>query len=199
MRLEEIVVTAQKRSQNVQEVPISVTALSGEALREMNIQGVTELTIAMPNATLAVSPSFSTIYVRGIGTGLNDGFEPSVGLYVDNIYMGRQSYLNDALMDIEVVELLRGPQGTLFGKNSAGGAVRITGYYGMAIGLVPTVAPLLGGYVFIYAGWQANFLLLSMIAGAVLAMTFFHVPETLPPPYRRIGIAEFKETLYAAA
>ena len=67
-------------------------------------------------------------------------------------------------------------------------AVRITGYYGMAIGLVPTVAPLLGGYVFIYAGWQANFLLLSMIAGAVLAMTFFHVPETLPPPYRRIGI-----------
>ncbi|MEN8722354.1 MAG: TonB-dependent receptor [Alphaproteobacteria bacterium] len=126
MRLEEIVVTAQKRSQNVQEVPISVTALSGEALREMNIQGVTELTIAMPNATLAVSPSFSTIYVRGIGTGLNDGFEPSVGLYVDNIYMGRQSYLNDALMDIEVVELLRGPQGTLFGKNTVAGALSFT-------------------------------------------------------------------------
>lgn len=126
LKLDEVVVTAQKRSQDVQEVPISITAVSGEELRDMNIQGVTELTILMPNATLAVSPTFATIYVRGIGTGLNDGFEPSVGLYVDGIYLARQTYLNDSMMDIESVELLRGPQGTLFGKNTVAGALQIT-------------------------------------------------------------------------
>ena len=88
--------------QNIQEVPISITAISGETFREMNLQSVTELTIVMPNATLAVSPTFATVYVRGIGTGLNDGFEPSVGLYVDGIYFSRQTYLNDSLMDMEV-------------------------------------------------------------------------------------------------
>lgn len=126
LRLDEVIVTAQKRAEDVQDVPISVTAIGGEQIREMNLQGTTELTIVMPNATLAVSPTFATVYVRGIGTGLNDGFETSVGLYVDGIYLGRQTYLNDSLMDMEVVELLRGPQGTLFGKNTVAGALNIT-------------------------------------------------------------------------
>ncbi len=126
LRLDEVIVTAQKRAEDVQDVPISVTAISGETIREMNLQNTTELTIVMPNATLAVSPTFATVYVRGIGTGLNDGFETSVGLYIDGIYMGRQTYLNDSLMDMEVVELLRGPQGTLFGKNTVAGALNIT-------------------------------------------------------------------------
>ncbi|CAE7205122.1 truA [Symbiodinium microadriaticum] len=126
LQLDEIVVTAQKRAEDVQDVPFSVTAIGGETFRNANIQGITELTIHLPNATLAVSPSFSTIYVRGIGTGLNDGFETSVGLYVDGVYMTRPSYLNDALIDIERVELLRGPQGTLYGKNTVAGALNIT-------------------------------------------------------------------------
>ncbi len=126
LKLDEVVVTAQKRSQDVQEVPISVTSVSGEEIRDMNLQGLSGLSVVMPNATLAVSPTFSTVYVRGIGTGLNDGFEASVGLYVDNIYMGRQTYLNDALIDVQSVELLRGPQGTLFGKNTVAGALQVT-------------------------------------------------------------------------
>ena len=126
LKLDEVVVTAQKRSQDIQEVPISVTSVSGEEIRDMNLQGLSGLSVVMPNATLAVSPTFSTVYVRGIGTGLNDGFEASVGLYVDNIYMGRQTYLNDALIDIQSIELLRGPQGTLFGKNTVAGALQIT-------------------------------------------------------------------------
>ncbi len=125
-RLDEIVVTAQKRAQDVQDVPISVTAIGGEQIREMNLQNLTELTIAVPNVTIAASPSFSTVYIRGIGTGINDGFESSVGLYIDGVYMGRQSYLNDSMMDIEQIEVLRGPQGTLFGKNTVAGAISIT-------------------------------------------------------------------------
>jgi len=126
LKLDEITVTAQKRAEDVQEVPFSVTAVSGETLKMSNMQNLTELTALLPNATIATSASFSVIYVRGLGTAVNDGFEQSVGVYIDGVYMSRPSYLSDAVFDIERVELLRGPQGTLYGKNTVAGALNIT-------------------------------------------------------------------------
>ncbi|MGB0922048.1 MAG: TonB-dependent receptor [Alphaproteobacteria bacterium] len=126
LSLDEIVVTAQKRKEDVQEIPFSVTAIGGETLREANVQDMTQLSNHLPNATVGATPTFSAIYVRGLGSSFNDGFEQSVGLYVDGIYMGRLSYLNDSLIDIDRVELLRGPQGTLFGKNTVAGALSVT-------------------------------------------------------------------------
>lgn len=126
LSLDEIVVTAQKRAEDVQDVPISVTAIGGETLREKNIGTVTEMSASLPNVTVGATSTFSTIYARGLGSSYNDGFEQSVGFYVDGIYMGRLTYLTDALMDIERVEMLRGPQGTLFGKNTVAGALSFT-------------------------------------------------------------------------
>ena len=131
--LEEIIVTAQKREQNIQDIPVAVTALSGEQLVEYGITDIYDLQHSAPALRVGQSQSATTanFNIRGIGTSSqNFGLEPSVGLYVDGVYRPRQSSLINELADVERVEVLRGPQGTLFGRNSSAGAV-----------LLNTVAP----------------------------------------------------------
>ena len=126
--LEVILVTSQKRVQNLQEVPIAVTAISGDALAESAIKDVFDLQSSVPSMTVTQSQSstFSTFSIRGVGTSSqNFGLESSVGTYVDGVYRARQSSLINNFLDVEVVEVLRGPQGTLFGKNTPSGAVQI--------------------------------------------------------------------------
>lgn len=127
-QLEEIVVTAQRREQSLQDVPVAVTAFDADDLAKAGIQTIVDLQRATPNTTLQVSRgtnSTLTAYVRGIGQA--DplwGFEPGVGLYVDDIYLARpQSGVLD-VYDVERIEVLRGPQGTLYGKNTIGGAIK---------------------------------------------------------------------------
>lgn len=126
--LEEVIVTAQKREQNLQEVPVAVTAFDASALENAGVQDVTELQKSVPNVTMQVSRGTNTTltaYVRGIGQA--DplwGFEPGVGLYVDDIYMARPQGGVLDVFDVERIEVLRGPQGTLYGKNTIGGAVK---------------------------------------------------------------------------
>ena len=126
--LEEVVVTAQKREQNLQDVPVAVTAFDASALENAGVQDVTELQKSAPNVTMQVSRgtnSTLTSYVRGIGQA--DplwGFEPGVGLYVDDIYLARPQGGVLDVFDVERIEVLRGPQGTLYGKNTIGGAVK---------------------------------------------------------------------------
>jgi len=124
--LEEIVVTAQKRSQNLQDVPIAVSAFNGEQLQEAVIKDIYDLKNSAPGlqAVQEQSNSSSGFSIRGIGTsGQNYGLESSVGMYVDGIYRARQSSMISEMIDIEAVEILRGPQGTLFGKNTPAGAI----------------------------------------------------------------------------
>ena len=131
--LEEIIVTAQKRAQNIQDIPVAVTALSGENLVELGITDMFDLQQSVPGLRVDQSQTATTanFSIRGIGTSSqNFGLEPSVGLYVDGVYRARQSSMINELADVERVEVLRGPQGTLFGRNSSAGAV-----------LLNTVAP----------------------------------------------------------
>lgn len=124
--LEEVIVTAQKRTQSLQDVPISVSAVSGEKIQEAGIYTMTALASHVPNLHIAEAPVNTNIYMRGVGSGNNQAFEQSVGMYIDGVYMGRGRQYRSPFMDVDRVEVLRGPQGTLFGKNTVAGAISVT-------------------------------------------------------------------------
>jgi iron complex outermembrane receptor protein len=123
--LAEIVVTAQKRAENVQDVPISITAFSGDTLAAAGIEDVRDLRRITPNLnfTTAAQTANTRIQIRGVGTSGNSAIEPSVASFVDGVYIPRIGSLLAGLNDISSVEVLRGPQGTLFGRNASMGAV----------------------------------------------------------------------------
>jgi len=126
--MEELIVTATKRKQSVQDVPVSVTALGGQFLEDTGTTNFSELQKFVPNLQiLPVTDTRSTsIRIRGIGSvGTNAGIDPSVGVFIDGVYQGRAGMSVQDLLDIERVEVLRGPQGTLYGKNTAAGAINI--------------------------------------------------------------------------
>jgi iron complex outermembrane receptor protein len=127
-RLEEVVVSAQKRAQNLQDVPIAVTALSGTQVESQRLFSLAEIAHAVPNFTVAQqSPSQPTLTIRGVGsTDREAGSDRSVVPFVDEVYIGRTSASTFDIFDVERVEVLRGPQGTLFGRNVSGGAVSIS-------------------------------------------------------------------------
>lgn len=125
--LEEVLVTAQKRTESLQDVPISVAAMSGEKIEQQGILDLGELTLYVPNVNINQGQAQPNIFIRGVGSGTNAGFEQSVGLYVDGVYSGRGALAAVPLtMDLTRVEIIKGPQGILFGKNTIGGAVNIT-------------------------------------------------------------------------
>lgn len=127
--LEEIVVTAQKRAQSLQDVAVTVSAVSESVLQNSGIESVTDLQNIIPNLSISNSnsPAQTGILIRGAGTGNSDPtLEPSVGIFVDGVFMPRSVFgLND-LVDVQQVEVLAGPQGTLYGKNTNAGVISIT-------------------------------------------------------------------------
>ncbi|WP_321395354.1 TonB-dependent receptor [Emcibacter sp.] len=124
--LEEIVVTSQYREQSLSDVPISVSVVGGAQLEEQSIERMADLQFAVPNFTMAESGIGTNVFMRGIGSGNNQGFEQSVGVYVDGIHHGRAQQTRQPFLDLERVEVLRGPQSILFGKNSVAGALNMT-------------------------------------------------------------------------
>ncbi|MEP0356509.1 TonB-dependent receptor [Paraglaciecola sp.] len=127
--LETITVTAQKRTQNLQEVPVSVTAFTGDEMAEAVIKDMYDLQTNVPGlgAFQSQSATNSSFSIRGVGTSSqNFGLESSVGLYVDGVYRARQNSMINNLVDVAAVEVLRGPQGTLFGKNTPSGAILVS-------------------------------------------------------------------------
>ncbi|HKR88589.1 MAG TPA: TonB-dependent receptor [Phenylobacterium sp.] len=127
-RLEEIVVTAQKRQENVQNVPIAITALSRTQIAASGVTDTSNLKFAVPGLDFTTALGTNALpNIRGVGTGAGGpGVENPIALYVDNVYIGNASDGLLALNDIEQVAVLKGPQGTLFGRNATGGLVQIT-------------------------------------------------------------------------
>ena len=123
--LEEVLVTAQKREESLQQVPLSINVLDGARIEDASIDKLEDLQNYVPNLQMSETGISTQIYIRGIGSGNNQGFEQSVGQYVDGIYYGRQQLLRAPLFDLERIEALRGPQSILFGKNSVAGALSV--------------------------------------------------------------------------
>lgn len=126
--LEEIIVVATKRPEPLQDIPVAVTAITGDALEKSGVEDVYQLQQQAPGLTAGRSQNSTqaTFGIRGIFTSSqNFGLESSVGVYVDGVYRARQSSVINNLVDIEAIEILRGPQGTLFGKNTPSGAINM--------------------------------------------------------------------------
>ncbi len=125
-QLQDIVVTAQKRAQNVQDTPLSVTAVSGEALVSQGITNVQELSRVDPALQIGMATGTVTTFIRGIGNPVTtSGNEASVPVYIDDVYFVRASAPFFDLVSVDRVEVLKGPQGTLFGRNASGGVISI--------------------------------------------------------------------------
>ncbi len=124
--LEEIVVTAAYREQGLSDVPVSVSAVTGDALIETTVQKAEDLQFLVPNFNVTETGISTNVFIRGIGSGINQAFEQSVGTYIDGVSFGRAQMFRSPFLDLERVEVLRGPQSILFGKNSVAGALNIT-------------------------------------------------------------------------
>jgi iron complex outermembrane receptor protein len=124
--LDEIVVTAQKRAENLQETPIAITAVTGDELRELNRDDIASIAAQTPSLAYSEAGGESQIYIRGVGSNLfSVGADPSIATNLDGVYLGRSNMGLGQFLDVERVEVLRGPQGTLYGRNATGGAINI--------------------------------------------------------------------------
>ena len=126
--LEEIVVVAEKRDENLKDLSQAVTVLSGEELDQKNITTFVDLSAIAPGVTVAKNEGYKTIIsIRGIGNETNQNAiaAPSVALHMDGIFVASKFSLRTDFIDLERIEVLRGPQGTLFGQNSTGGTINV--------------------------------------------------------------------------
>lgn len=126
-QLEEVLVTAEKRSQSIQDVPLSVAALSGDDVEVGKIEGLNDIAFRTPGLSFnQFNVGEPRIYIRGIGNSSDSAAsDPAVGVFLDEVYIGRTGGVGFDLFDLERIEILRGPQGTLYGKNTNGGAINI--------------------------------------------------------------------------
>src|SRR5688572_29888732 len=124
--LEEILVTAQRREQSLQDVPISVTAVTGEQIAEGGFSDVEDMSIFVPNLFMRDAFTGQSIIVRGIGTSTgNEAFEQAVASFSDGVYYGRDNLGQGAVFDLERVEVVRGPQPTFAGQSATAGAINV--------------------------------------------------------------------------
>lgn len=122
----DIVVTARQREESLKDVPVAVTAISGDAIKQQQIVLVRDIAAYTPGLNInSDSVTRAQLSIRGIGTTLIDTVQPGVGIFIDGIYQPNTTYLNTPLVDVARVEVLRGPQGTLFGNNTLGGAINV--------------------------------------------------------------------------
>lgn len=121
--VEVILVSATKRAANIQDVPVSVAMVTAEQMDKIGINDMEDLSILIPNFEINSAGILPNLYVRGLGGGTSHSIEQSVGRFVDDVYISRAAINLHPFMDVDAVEVLRGPQGTLFGKNTAAGAM----------------------------------------------------------------------------
>ena len=122
----DIIVTARKRAETLLDVPVAVSAVSGDTLARRNINSVREAAVLTPGLNISSDGAGRAfVSIRGVGVTLVQSVQPGVGLFIDGIYRPNTAYLNNPLLDVERIEVLRGPQGTLYGKNTLGGAINV--------------------------------------------------------------------------
>ena len=158
----EIVITARKREETLQDVPIAATALTGEVLAARGINSVREAAALTPGLNInSDGTGRAFVAIRGVGVTLVQTVQPGVGLFIDGIYQPNTSYLNNPLLDVDRIEVLRGPQGTLYGKNTMGGAInvitRVPGNEFEARGMAS------------YAGPDNQFIVSGAVSGPIVA------------------------------
>ena len=164
LQLEEIVITAQKKEEPLQDAPIAITALNSEALEQQGINDMTDLRGTAPS--LSVAPFAATraapvVFIRGMGNiDIQSTRDGAVGTYLDGVSLGRASGLATEIADLERVEILRGPQGTLYGRNTTGGAINFI-----------TKKPATDGYHFKQQLTAGNYNLVKSVTSANLAFT----------------------------
>ncbi|HAN29948.1 MAG TPA: hypothetical protein DCP75_19960, partial [Haliea salexigens] len=126
--LEEVIVTATKRAESLQDIAVTVTAFTEDEIQQANIRDASDIALLTPalNINANISPFSTRIAIRGIGTPGSTFLEPSVGTFVDGVYLNRSGLAVSDLVDVERIEVLQGPQGTLYGKNTNAGAISIT-------------------------------------------------------------------------
>ena len=159
--LETIVVSARRREEDLQEVPLPVSTVSGKTLAQLNLRDVTDLQQLLPSTTIQQIANRSTSFsIRGLGNNaVNEGLETSVALYLDNVYLGRPGMAVFPMIDLERVEELRGPQGTLFGKNSTAGLISFT-----------TRKPVFSDFSTLsYSGGSRNYMVAQAVANQVMS------------------------------
>lgn len=144
LMLEQVVVTARKQEETLQDVPLAISAVTGDSLRESQVSNLVDVEGSMPNVNFGARLSAGVPTIRGVGfTILAAGTSSNVAMHVDGVYVGRPAATAASFFDIDRIEVVRGPQGTLYGRNATGGAINlITGK--------PTVAP--EGYIDVTAG-----------------------------------------------
>ncbi len=165
--LEEIVVTAEKREASIQDVPIAIAAVTGETIENLAIDDIMDLYVQTPGMSFSRAGGEAQVYIRGIGT---DAFgvtiDPSVAIHMDGVYLGRPQMGLAQFLDVERVEILKGPQGTLYGRNATGGAINVIsrkpgddtdGYLGLGIGSWERQEIKAAGNVQLGEGWAARF------------------------------------------
>ena len=122
----DIIVTARQREESLKDVPIAVSAISGDAIKQQQLVVVRDIAAYVPGLNInSDSVGRAFVSIRGVGTTLIDTVQPGVGIFIDGIYQPNTTYLNSPLVDVARVEVLRGPQGTLFGNNTLGGAINV--------------------------------------------------------------------------
>jgi len=123
--LDEIIVTAQHRVERLQNVPISAIVIGEQALVEGNLNSFTDISNTTPSVHIGEAGRSNNMYIRGIGSGENPSFDQSVGLFIDDIYHGRSRITSSTLLDLDHLEILKGPQSTFFGNNAIAGALNV--------------------------------------------------------------------------
>ena len=125
--IDEVVVTAQKRTERLVDVPVAISVFSANSIDQTGVRELKEVSGYIPNMQISKGNDFrSTVTIRGVGAqSRNIGFDSRVGVYIDGVYVGQSPAINQELLNLERVEVLRGPQGTLFGKNTVAGAINL--------------------------------------------------------------------------
>ncbi len=128
--IQDIIVTAQRRAEQLQDVPLAVSALNEEMIQDLNARDIRDLTGLVPNiviSEISIGPSMTQLSIRGVNSqDPEKSFDPAVGVFVDGVYLGTSAFNLLDSFDLEQIEVLRGPQGTLFGRNTTGGAINAT-------------------------------------------------------------------------